>query len=104
MKVEKIILLLALIGTVAVGFFFYSTARDYAYEKLCAQNIQKIEAAVNAYNLIHSPENYFNSHQNLDQAVLVKDGLLTMPLDCPSGGMYLIKNKRIICTVHNHEN
>lgn len=104
MKVEKIILLLAFIGTAAAGFFFYSAARDYAYGKLCEQNIQKIEAAVNAYNLIHSPENYFDSHQTLDQTVLVKEGLLPMPLDCPSAGMYLIKNKRIICTVHNNEN
>lgn len=103
MKLEYVLLLIAIIISV---FAFFKAGNRIKYEiekQVCAVNLQKLNSAVKMYNIVNAPDNYFEKYNSVNQKALIIDGFLDKPLDCPGGGVYLIKNNKIICSEHSHE-
>lgn len=101
MKLEYFVLIVA-IAVSSFAIFNVSDKIKYAVDnQICQNNLREINFAVKMYNFKNSPQNYFEQFNKLNQQILIAQGFLDKPLDCPGGGIYFIKNNKVICSLYS---
>ncbi|HNY12189.1 MAG TPA: type II secretion system protein [Candidatus Wallbacteria bacterium] len=106
----ELMIVIAIIGILAsMGTAYYQRAKEQALIKACKKNMFTLEGAITQYSLNAGTEKYPSTIDKAFVDLLLKDGYIKDPIECPWKGVYKVESKQeggvrditVRCSIHN---